>query len=179
MSCHKSLYTQFWNSRKKTFIAQSSGTECQDIDECAVGAHSCAPEGANCTNTDGSYECNSCLDGYLGNGFTCIDVDECKTDSHLCDTNGTECTNTQGSYTCGFCQNGFVVNETNACQDYDECSQGTHNCADPGGYCQNEPGGFVCDGCLTGWVGTGFECTDINECEEGKIVYDCLVQSTT
>ena len=103
----------------------------------------------------------------MGNGFTCIDIDECNTDSHLCDTNGTECTNTQGSYTCGFCQNGFVVNDTNSCQDYDECSQGTHNCADPGGYCQNEPGGFVCDGCLTGWVGTGLECTDINECEEG------------
>ena len=147
-----------------------SGKDCKDIDECAVGAHSCAPKGANCTNTDGSYECNQCLDGWNGNGFTCIDVNECLTGDHVCETNGTECSNTDGSYTCGFCQNGFLAGDSGACLDFDECSQGTHNCANPGGFCINEPGDFTCDGCLDGWTGTGFDCTDIDECAEGKIV---------
>ena len=41
-----------------------------DDDECANGRHNCDMN-ANCTNTDGSFEC-TCNDGYFGDGKTCI-----------------------------------------------------------------------------------------------------------
>ena len=40
-----------------------------DIDECAINAHNC-DENANCTDTDGSFEC-TCVSGYMGNGILC------------------------------------------------------------------------------------------------------------
>ena len=41
-----------------------------DDDECQNGKHDCDIN-ANCTNTDGSYEC-TCNDGFFGDGKTCI-----------------------------------------------------------------------------------------------------------
>ena len=40
-----------------------------DIDECAIDTHNC-DENANCTDTDGSFQC-ACLSGYEGNGTFC------------------------------------------------------------------------------------------------------------
>ena len=40
-----------------------------DIDECSTGLALCN-DSANCTDTDGSYEC-TCFVGYSGDGFTC------------------------------------------------------------------------------------------------------------
>ena len=40
-----------------------------DLDECSLSNSSCH-QNANCTNTNGSFECN-CLPGYTGDGFNC------------------------------------------------------------------------------------------------------------
>ena len=40
-----------------------------DINECKTGANACH-EGAECSNTDGGYECE-CRDGFTGNGTHC------------------------------------------------------------------------------------------------------------
>ena len=40
-----------------------------DINECSEGSDTC-DENANCTNTDGSYNC-SCKTGYTGDGRNC------------------------------------------------------------------------------------------------------------
>ena len=43
---------------------------------------------ANCTNTEGSYECG-CNEGYEGDGYigNCTNVDECELGWHNCDVN--------------------------------------------------------------------------------------------
>ena len=40
-----------------------------DVNECAMNMSRC-DDNANCTNTDGSYNC-SCNHGYEGDGFNC------------------------------------------------------------------------------------------------------------
>ena len=40
-----------------------------DADECLNNSHNCS-ENANCTNTEGSFNC-SCKPGYIGNGHNC------------------------------------------------------------------------------------------------------------
>ena len=40
-----------------------------DIDECLITSHACDVT-ANCTNTDGSYNC-TCKEGYTGDGESC------------------------------------------------------------------------------------------------------------
>ena len=42
----------------------SSGTGCNDIDECSEGTDNCAAH-ATCANTAGGYTC-TCNDGYSG-----------------------------------------------------------------------------------------------------------------
>ena len=41
-----------------------------DIDECAKNDNECIQEGANCTNTEGSYNC-TCQFGYFWDGTNC------------------------------------------------------------------------------------------------------------
>ena len=54
-----------------------------DVDECDEG-HRC-DENANCTNTEGSYQCD-CIYGYQGDGYTCqlYLKDECTTGEATC-----------------------------------------------------------------------------------------------
>ena len=40
-----------------------------DVDECAIELDTC-DDNANCTNTDGSYDC-TCREGYTGDGENC------------------------------------------------------------------------------------------------------------
>ena len=42
---------------------------CTDIDKCQMANHACH-ENAECSNTDGGYECE-CRDGFTGNGTHC------------------------------------------------------------------------------------------------------------
>ena len=100
----------------------------QDINECEdPGDNPTCHEHANCTDTEGSYEC-TCNTGFSGDGFNCSglnsihveimllvsliiclftsDVNECELDMDQCATNAT-CSNTEGSYECS-CNTGFT-----------------------------------------------------------------------
>lgn len=79
----------------------------QDVDECIEGTDECVTF-ANCTNTDGSYNCK-CKAGFTGDGFdSCQDIDECTDSNHDCDENA-KCINTVGDYTCA-CNAGYEGN---------------------------------------------------------------------
>eukprot|EP01052_Picozoa_sp_SAG31_P007207 SAG31_NODE_340_length_17466_cov_5.689987_13_plen_968_part_00 len=50
-----------------------------DIDECADGSHSCAPEGSVCTNLQGSFLCECMGPVWIGDGYNCSHI--CPSDS--------------------------------------------------------------------------------------------------
>ena len=130
---------------------------CVDIDECALGTHSCDHRAA-CANTIGSFNCY-CHTGYTKSGFLCSDLNECATDQHNCHSNAT-CTNTMGSFSCS-CMNGFAENGT-SCFDLEECATGLHSCH-ANATCDNTQGSYLCF-CNKGYTGNGTSCSDLNEC---------------
>lgn len=80
--------------------------DCRDENECVLGLDNCLAENKNCVNTQGSFECGECLNGYKklrnyfdddGDGFSCVDDNECLND--VCGRNEI-CTNIVGSYRC-------------------------------------------------------------------------------
>ena len=81
-------------------------TTCVDIDECKEGTADCDPLSL-CTNSEGSYGCSPCPNGYTGDGHNCRDVNECALNHGGCDPLVT-CTNTPGSHSCGACPGGYV-----------------------------------------------------------------------
>ncbi|XP_060579993.1 fibrillin-2-like [Ruditapes philippinarum] len=88
-----------------------------NIDECVgySGPDKCEQ---NCTNTDGSFNCN-CFDGYElnRNGHSCDDIDECSRGTKLCKK--TEiCVNTLGNSSC-LCAPGYQRDESNDCKKID------------------------------------------------------------
>lgn len=52
------------------------------------------------------------------------------------------------------------------CLDKDECLSDDNPCS-PHATCANTVGSVTCE-CKKGFVGDGFECIDINECESGE-----------
>ena len=111
---------------------------CVDIDECAVGAHSCG-ENAQCVNTEGAHAC-ACAAGYSSVGDwtfldpQCRDVNECVLGTDNCGPN-TLCGNLAGGYVCeSACPEGTHVNILRT-----ECEP----C--PPGEMQDENGECVCD----------------------------------
>ncbi|XP_061422442.1 protein kinase C-binding protein NELL1-like isoform X1 [Lethenteron reissneri] len=154
---------------------------CQDVDECAEGAHYCH-EFTTCTNTAGSFHCE-CLPGYLRvDDYSCTEHNECISGTHNCDPNAI-CTNTVGSHRCtcgpgyigngttcqpfcdGGCKNGGSCMSPSVClcqsgfkgelceTDVDECSVGIAQCH-PNTHCVNLPGWFHCE-CRAGYHDNG------------------------
>ncbi|XP_071804887.1 uncharacterized protein [Asterias amurensis] len=139
-----------------------STPRCTDIDECIDQPSGCHVN-ADCTNTDGSFQC-TCKTGYAGDGLaTCTAVNECADGSHGCHMNA-DCTNTDGSYLClcrlGYAGDGFTCTDVNECSDI---SNGCHMNAD----CTNTVGSYWCT-CLAGYTGDGTWCADVNECVDGS-----------
>uniref|UniRef100_A0A3Q2WZQ1 Latent-transforming growth factor beta-binding protein 4 n=1 Tax=Haplochromis burtoni TaxID=8153 RepID=A0A3Q2WZQ1_HAPBU len=72
---------------------------CEDGDSCP---------GQRCVNTEGSYRCVDCRQGYHSVDGVCTDINECL-EGDFCFSRG-ECVNTPGSYTC-VCSQGFTLSE--------------------------------------------------------------------
>ena len=143
------------------------GIDCQDIDECSTNEYTC-PTNSECSNTDGSYECE-CRIGYVKNeSEECDDIDECFFDP--CHSDAT-CVNLDGTFTC-HCNDFFVGNGL-FCDDLDECETQNHSCHSNAA-CINRQNGYDCK-CSTGYTGDGYACQDVDECETGD--YDCETNS--
>ncbi|XP_053239658.1 EGF-containing fibulin-like extracellular matrix protein 1 isoform X1 [Podarcis raffonei] len=138
---------------------------CQDIDECATGAHNCRVDQI-CVNLRGSFSCQ-CTAGYQKRGDQCVDIDECARLS-FCHH---RCVNTPSSYYCQ-CNAGFqLAADNHTCADINECET-SNPCAQ---LCYNTVGSFICQ------CNQGFElsrdrmnCDDVNEC--GTSNYICMYQ---
>nr|XP_055237038.1 fibulin-2 isoform X4 [Gorilla gorilla gorilla] len=153
------------------YAIMADGVSCEDVDECAMGTHTCQP-GFLCQNTKGSFYCQArqrCMDGFLqdpeGN---CVDINECTSLSEPCRP-GFSCINTVGSYTCQrnplICARGYHASDDGAkCVDVNECETGVHRCGE-GQVCHNLPGSYRCD-CKAGFQRDAFGrgCIDVNEC---------------
>ncbi|XP_053102390.1 EGF-containing fibulin-like extracellular matrix protein 1 isoform X2 [Hemicordylus capensis] len=140
---------------------------CQDIDECAIGTHSCRSDQI-CVNLRGSFTCQ-CPAGYQKRGDQCVDMDECMLPP-FCHH---RCVNTPGSYYCQ-CNSGFqLATDNHTCTDINECET-SNPCAQ---ICYNIVGSFLCQ------CNQGFElspdrinCDDVDECRTSSFIcqYQCV-----
>ena len=170
-----------------------NGVNCTDSDECGIEVSPVELDGildpaynssecsefAYCVNEIGAYNC-TCDEGFQGDGWNCTDIDECKEGMDLCSGEGI-CVNSPGDYSCecddGFFGDGFV------CLDIDECGEnnitsydgiidwgyGNNSCHE-NAVCANQWGFYNCT-CLDGYFGTGENCINIDECDEG--IHNC------
>ncbi|XP_049577285.1 fibrillin-2b isoform X1 [Syngnathus scovelli] len=129
----------------KGFSLDSTGVECEDVDECSSN-HRCQH---GCQNMMGGFRCG-CPQGYVQHyqWNQCVDENECQSGS-MCGS--ASCYNTLGSYKC-VCPSGFDF-ETSAggCQDVNECAAGGNPCSYG---CSNTDGGYLC-GCPGGFYRAG------------------------
>ncbi|KAM9496934.1 fibulin-1 isoform 2-T2 [Clarias gariepinus] len=150
------------------------GKNCEDINECLLGAHHCRP-GERCINTQGSFRCQrevSCGTGYeLTDSNMCKDIDECETGTHNCPMEF-ECQNTAGSFRCRpkvQCPVGYIQDALGSCIDINECLSVTAPCP-TGQVCLNTVGSYTCQrnsvNCGRGYHlnAEGTRCVDIDEC---------------
>ncbi|XP_060077614.1 uncharacterized protein LOC132557141 [Ylistrum balloti] len=125
------------------------GTNCYDIDECAV--YEPCWDKSMCINTSPGYQCKACPLGYTGTyedalsihihrrtfyrqnlvlsseNQTCTDINECLINNGGCDVNA-YCHNTIGSFYCGECIEGYIGNPVVGCKIGDFCQFGNNNC---------------------------------------------------
>ncbi|KAG9350651.1 hypothetical protein JZ751_024540 [Albula glossodonta] len=130
---------------QKGFSLDSTGLECEDVDECG-GNHRCQH---GCQNMLGGFRCG-CPQGYVQHyqWNQCVDENECS-GSQVCGS--ASCYNTLGSFKC-VCPSGFDFEQSvGGCQDINECSMGNNPCSFG---CSNTDGGYLC-GCPGGYYRAG------------------------
>ncbi|WAR27674.1 FAT4-like protein [Mya arenaria] len=119
----------------------------KDVDECQT--ITCA-NGGRCVNTDGSFECKDCLEGWTGQ-LCNTNIDECTLPGNPVCKNGGLCTDTEGGVSCNCTGTGY---EGTRCDvDVDECD------GDPclhGGLCSNSVGSYACT-CTDAFYGKNCE----------------------
>ncbi|XP_055997524.1 uncharacterized protein LOC125645548 [Ostrea edulis] len=149
-----------------------NGTECTDIDECALDTSPCDQE---CLNMNGSFQC-ACRPGYSLNadktscsicdipnfGENCGQVCECGPGGDRCDP-------VSGCV----CLPGWT--EKNCSVDIDECQLNPTICG-INKLCDNTEGSYRCD-CLEGFNLINDKCEDIDECDDASL-NDCPVATT-
>ena len=146
-------------------------TECNDINECKTGEHTCdqtvdngdVPLGV-CDNLEGSFDC-VCAEGYVGDGETCKDLKKCLNDNNC--SAAKFCVNKPEKLRCR-CNDGFSdgSDDGSVCLDIDECAKEKDECSD-NAVCNNSHGSYECV-CLYGFVSddNGRTCNDIGECAD-------------
>ncbi|XP_069493571.1 nidogen-2 [Ambystoma mexicanum] len=148
---------------------------------CEDGRNNCAPSDvAQCiSHGDGTFRC-VCRPGYTGSGYQCTDMDECSAGLDRCGPNSL-CLNLPGRYRCS-CQAGYELHtdehscilispSTNPCQD------GSHDCDSSAQCISHGDGSYRC-ACLPGYTGDGQNCTDVDECREGRCHADAACYNT-
>lgn len=150
-----------------------NATECEDVDECRTGQHSCDPRSV-CVNEWGRFRCGPCPAGYTGTGATgCTNIDECATGALVCDPL-TTCVDFAGGASCSACPSGYYGTGEGGCNDIDECARNNGGC-DLLTLCANTVGGRECGACPEGYTGDGLSgCVDIDECEQDPPPCDAL-----
>uniref|UniRef100_A0A8C4QNA1 Latent-transforming growth factor beta-binding protein 1 n=1 Tax=Eptatretus burgeri TaxID=7764 RepID=A0A8C4QNA1_EPTBU len=144
------------NASSRYLCPDGNINECRHSDVCQNGI---------CVNTEGSYTCTPCTDGFQvsPDGTSCQDINECETES-VCLAHG-ECLNTDGSFVC-VCDHGYVASaDGHSCEDIDECLTAADICG-PNSFCKNMEGSYRCL-CDQGYQQAiqGRGCVDVNECE--------------
>ncbi|OWK57262.1 Hemicentin-1 [Lonchura striata] len=113
-TCHNAVGS-YYCSCPKGFTISADGRTCQDIDECALGGHSCHA-GQDCENLPGSFRCAlRCGSGFrrTPDGLGCQDVNECR--QNVCRPDQL-CKNTRGGYKCiDLCPSGMTKAENGTC----------------------------------------------------------------
>ena len=99
---------------------------------------------ANCTDTDGSYEC-TCKEGYTGNGTFCTGTITIIYKAFFSKQHFK--TYTFNYLTCTFCA------------DVDECTEVSP--CDVNANCTNTKGSFICE-CSIGYTGDGKNCSSMS-----------------
>ncbi|XP_076756473.1 uncharacterized protein LOC143426737 [Xylocopa sonorina] len=134
---------------------------CQDVNECALGLHSCNISTHYCINTNGSYSCEM----FRTNSAT--------TNRSLTYKRSNKLQNINDYLFSEPCANGYTKNMRNGeCVDVDECAVNAP-CRDYE-QCRNLPGSFEClPLCTSGWYfNTATKgCQDVDECLLGR--HDC------
>ncbi|XP_076668059.1 uncharacterized protein LOC143368830 isoform X1 [Andrena cerasifolii] len=132
---------------------------CQDINECALGLHSCNLLTHYCINTNGSYFCEA-----FATTTTIQPFNEAR-NNKIQRVNRFPISEP--------CKRGYTKDlRTRECVDVDECVAGP-GCRDHE-QCHNVPGGYECSPlCTTGWYFslTMKGCQDVDECLLGR--HDC------
>ncbi|CAG5082881.1 Oidioi.mRNA.OKI2018_I69.PAR.g10227.t1.cds [Oikopleura dioica] len=166
---------------QKGFEYDENKKTCENIDECATGAHLCYP-GVDCIDNIGSYSCGACPTGMAGNGVACESVDYCSINNGGCSQNPkVSCRKSSTGTSCGECPNGYEGDgrfcrkhsacDSNPCSPFATCTDnnGEFSCKCGHGYSGN---GIGPDGCKAD--GPGPDPIDCNlECNNGV----CLIQN--
>ncbi|EDL01537.1 nidogen-2 precursor [Mus musculus] len=141
------------------------------VNPCYDGSHTCDTTARCHPGTGVDYTCE-CTPGFQGDGRSCVDVNECATGFHRCGPNSV-CVNLVGSYRCE-CRSGYeFADDQHTCiliaPPPNPCLDGSHTCAPEGqARCIHHGGSSFSCACLPGFIGTGHQCSDVDECAENR-----------
>ncbi|XP_006623621.1 fibrillin-1-like [Apis dorsata] len=146
-----------------TYYSSRNEPFCRDINECALGLHSCNVSTHYCVNTNGSYSCKEFA----------TTISSPRISKQLNSKKNNIMQNTNHYLFLEPCKKGYIRDvKSRECVDIDECAS-IRACQEHE-MCHNMPGDFECTPlCTTGWyfntVTKG--CQDVNECLLGR--HDC------